>query len=341
MKIVCYNKDKLKRTDFSKGGFGLNKMTLLATALDYLETHLDEDVRTEDVAKACFCSKSTLEKLFKSVNGIAVHDYLMRRRMMKAAKLLFAQPELSVLEVALQFGYSTNESFTRAFKQVWNCNPSEFRTKERYTELYPRRLLPEETGDEFMNRLKDTQFRVSFNSPVILGFAGACFIVMMLNVLTGGWSSNLFVTYHSSLTSPLTYLQLLIHVLGHANWEHFFSNMLYILLLGPLLEEKYGRKRILQVIIITALVTGLVNYLFFWNVALCGASGICFAFIILSSFTSFKEGEIPLTFIIVAVIFLGQQIYQGITLEDNISNITHIVGGIVGGVTGYLLNAKG
>ena len=154
MKIVCYNKDKLKRTDFSKGGFGLNKMTLLATALDYLETHLDEDVRTEDVAKACFCSKSTLEKLFKSVNGIAVHDYLMRRRMMKAAKLLFAQPELSVLEVALQFGYSTNESFTRAFKQVWNCNPSEFRTKERYTELYPRRLLPEETGDEFMNNRK-------------------------------------------------------------------------------------------------------------------------------------------------------------------------------------------
>ena len=132
----------------------MNKMTLLATALDYLETHLDEDVRTEDVAKACFCSKSTLEKLFKSVNGIAVHDYLMRRRMMKAAKLLFAQPELSVLEVALQFGYSTNESFTRAFKQVWNCNPSEFRTKERYTELYPRRLLPEETGDEFMNNRK-------------------------------------------------------------------------------------------------------------------------------------------------------------------------------------------
>ena len=128
----------------------MSNMELLATALEYLETHLEEDVRTEDVAKACFCSKSTLEKLFKYVYGIAVHDYLVRRRMMKAAKLLLTEPELGVLSVALQFGYSTNESFTRAFKQVWNCNPSEFRSKERFTELYPRLLLPLENGDDYM-----------------------------------------------------------------------------------------------------------------------------------------------------------------------------------------------
>ena len=129
----------------------MGNMELLTTALEYMETHLEEDVRTEDVAKVCYCAKSTLEKLFRCVMNISVHDYMVRRRMMKAAKLLFTEPELSVLNVALQFGYSTNESFTRAFKQVWNCNPSEFRSKVRYTELYPRRLLPEENGDEFMN----------------------------------------------------------------------------------------------------------------------------------------------------------------------------------------------
>ena len=132
----------------------MGNMELLATALEYVETHLEEDVRTEDVAKACFCAKSTLEKLFRCVMNISVHDYMVRRRMMKAAKLLHGNPEVNVLSVALQFGYSTNESFTRAFKQVWNCNPSEFRTKARYTELYPRRLLPEENGDEFMNNRK-------------------------------------------------------------------------------------------------------------------------------------------------------------------------------------------
>ena len=116
--------------------------------------------------------------------------------------------------------------------------------------------------------------------------------------------------------------------------------MAYILLLGPMLEEKYGSARILQIVAITAVVTGIVNYVFFWNVALCGASGVCFAFILLSSFTRFKEGEIPLTFILVAIIYLGQQVYDGIVLKDNISNMAHIFGGIVGGIIGFSLNKK-
>ena len=113
-----------------------------------------------------------------------------------------------------------------------------------------------------------------------------------------------------------------------------------VLLLGPMLEEKYGSKRIIQVIVIIALVTGIINYVFFVNIALCGASGVCFAFILLSSFTSFKEGEIPLTFLLVAAFFLGQQIFQGIFLQDNISNMAHILGGIIGSFIGFLLNKK-
>ena len=74
--------------------------------------------------------------------------------------------------------------------------------------------------------------------------------------------------------------------------------------------------------------------------ALCGASGVCFAFILLSSFTSFREGEIPLTVILVAVIFLGQQIYEGIAYQDQISNMAHIFGGIVGGMIGFALNKR-
>ena len=107
-----------------------------------------------------------------------------------------------------------------------------------------------------------------------------------------------------------------------------------------MLEEKYGSVRLVAVMAVTALVTGLINNLLFGNVALCGASGIVFAFILLTSFTSFKEGEIPLTFILVAVIYLGQQIVDGITVRDNISNLSHILGGIVGGAAGYVLNRK-
>ena len=185
------------------------------------------------------------------------------------------------------------------------------------------------------------KLKITFNSPVVLGFASICFLVMILNFITGGISNQVvFMTYHSSLKDPMTYIRLFTHILGHDGWEHFIGNMAYILLLGPLLEEKYGSVRILQVIAITALVTGAINYIFFWNVALCGASGVCFAFILLSSFTGFKEGEIPLTFILVAVIYLGQQIFEGIALKDNISNMAHIFGGIVGSWIGYILNKK-
>lgn len=185
------------------------------------------------------------------------------------------------------------------------------------------------------------KYKITFNSPVVLSFAAACFVVMIINYITGGVSNQVaFMTYHSSLTSPMTYVRLFTHVLGHAGWEHFIGNMAYVLLLGPMLEEKYGSARVLQVIAITAAVTGVINYVFFWDVALCGASGVCFAFILLSSFTSFREGEIPLTVILVAIIFLGQQIYEGIVVQDDISNMAHVFGGIVGGIIGFSLNKK-
>lgn len=183
--------------------------------------------------------------------------------------------------------------------------------------------------------------KITFNSPIILGFAGICLIATILNYVTLGISNELlFMTYHSSLSSPMTYLRFFTHVFGHADWTHFIGNMSYILLLGPMLEEKYSSTVLVEVIAITALITGLINYIFFWNVALCGASGVVFAFIIMSSFTSFKEGEIPLTFILVAVLYIGQQVVQGITLDDNVSNMAHIIGGMIGGASGYVLNKK-
>ena len=185
------------------------------------------------------------------------------------------------------------------------------------------------------------KLKITFNSPVVLGFIFISLAVLVLGFLTRGKSNELlFMTYHSSLTNLFTYVRFFTHVLGHSGWAHYIGNASYILLLGPMLEEKYGSKRILQVILITAVVTGVVNYVLFWNVALCGASGVVFAFILLTSFTSFKNGEIPLTFILVALVFIGQQVYEGLFLEDDISNMSHILGGVVGAVVGYKLNKK-
>lgn len=186
-----------------------------------------------------------------------------------------------------------------------------------------------------------SKLKITFNAPVILGFVSICFLATMVNGWTNGRSNELlFMTYHSSLRDPLTYLRFVTHVFGHAGWEHFLGNMGYVLLLGPMLEEKYHSRALMMVIGITALATGLINYIFFPNVALCGASGVVFAFILMASFTGFREGEIPLTFIIVAAIYIGQQVIQGVAVADNVSQMAHIVGGIIGAVVGYIANRR-
>jgi len=85
--------------------------------------------------------------LCRCLNHMSVHDYVVRRRMTLAARRMREQPEISVLDVALAYGYSTNESFSRAFKKVWDCNPSEFKENPRHFELFPRRYPPTMKGD--------------------------------------------------------------------------------------------------------------------------------------------------------------------------------------------------
>ncbi len=183
--------------------------------------------------------------------------------------------------------------------------------------------------------------KIVFNAPVVLGIVGISFAATLLGYLTGGLTSRVFfTTYRSPIWSPMTWIRAFAHIFGHADWAHFAGNMGYMLLIGPMLEEKYGSRTLVKVAAMTAFATSLVNYVIFPNVALCGASGVVFAFILLSSFTSFKDGEIPLTFILVAVFFIGQQVLEGLTVRDNISNLSHIIGGIIGGLLGYTFNVK-
>lgn len=188
---------------------------------------------------------------------------------------------------------------------------------------------------------KEKRFKISFNSPVILGFTLICFAALILNTITGGLANRLlFSVYRSSMLNPLTYMRFIGHIFGHSGWQHFIGNIMLILVIGPLLEEKYGFRNILAVILSTALITGIIHFMFFPHTMLLGASGVVFALILLSSFVSIKEGEIPMTFILVTVIYIGQQIFEGIFVNDNISNLTHIIGGITGAGMGYALNKR-
>ena len=183
------------------------------------------------------------------------------------------------------------------------------------------------------------KLKIVVNAPVVISFVLLMFIATLAGILTNGSATNmLFSTYRSSLLSPLTWLRCVTHVLGHADWGHLLNNMMLLLVVGPTQEEKYGSANTVFVMLATAIATAVVNMVFFPNVALLGASGIVFAMILLSSITSTDGHTIPLTFILVAVLYIGQQIYEGIFVADNISQLGHIVGGLVGTALGFVMS---
>lgn len=135
--------------------------------------------------------------------------------------------------------------------------------------------------------------------------------------LTNGWTTyHLFSVYRSSLADPLFFVRLFGHVLGHAGWDHFIGNMLLFLVIAPPLEERYGSRTLL------------------------GASGIVFMLIMLSSLAGSRNGGIPITLILVGVLYLSQQVYDILFVQDNVANFMHIVGGACGTVFGFAVRRK-
>ena len=186
---------------------------------------------------------------------------------------------------------------------------------------------------------KSQKVRVNLNAPAVLIFAMLCVAAQLLNILTKGKADGLvFSVYRSSLLNPMTYVRCVCHVLGHADWQHLIGNMMYLLILGPMLEEKYGTANIAFVMLVTAIVTGIIDMVFFPSDRFLGASGIVFAFILLASITTTAARTVPLTFILVAAMYIGQQIYQGVFVQDDISQLTHVAGGVVGSVLGFVMN---
>ncbi len=184
--------------------------------------------------------------------------------------------------------------------------------------------------------------KISFNSPVVLCFTAVCCIALLLGYTTGGAATNAFFSvYHSSMLSPLTWWRFAGHVFGHAGWQHFIGNIMLILVVGPLAEEKYGSRNLFLVILATALATGIASYVFFPHVRLLGASGVVFSLILLSSVTGAKDGGIPLTFLLVAGLYLGQQVYDSFFGAGNVSHVTHIIGGAVGAAMGFAMERSG
>ncbi len=177
---------------------------------------------------------------------------------------------------------------------------------------------------------------ISYNAPFTLSFCILSAIVLGINSLMGNQLNQVLALLPDLRFANL--YRLLTYVLCHVDFQHYIGNTLFLLMLGPILEEKYGGKQLLVMTVITAIVTGLINALFFSD-SIIGASGIVFMFIVLASVVNIKEKEIPLTFLFIVIIYIGGELVKSFD-QDNISQFGHILGGVCGGVFGFLLRKK-
>ncbi|GHU12384.1 hypothetical protein FACS1894161_0490 [Spirochaetia bacterium] len=179
--------------------------------------------------------------------------------------------------------------------------------------------------------------KLKYNAPTVLTYAIISAVVLVLSsTIFRGLIPAWFTVpgrggFHPGLVR--SWITLFTHAVGHASWNHLIANFSFILLLGPILEENYGSRPLLAMIAVTALVTGVLNVLIF-PTALLGASGVVFMMILLASFTNFSRGEIPLTFILILVIYIGREIFNSFS-SDNISEFAHIAGGFCGSLFGF------
>jgi len=185
------------------------------------------------------------------------------------------------------------------------------------------------------------KLRITYNAPVVLTLALACFVVYLL---PGSFEDpkldphalrTWFISY-PKLGEPYgarSYVGLFTHILGHANWQHLIGNLMMVLLIGPILEERHGSLSLLGMILVCAVVSGLFTA--FMGGMSIGASGIVFMMIILASTANIRGGDIPLTFIAIAILYLGGELYNAATAHDNVDHIGHLIGGAVGAVFGF------
>lgn len=180
---------------------------------------------------------------------------------------------------------------------------------------------------------------ITYNAPFVLNFT---FLAIAFRLLSD-WLPSLihWMAAPASFNLRLSqYPSFVLYILAHSDWIHLTGNLSLLLILGPMLEEKYGSWKLLLMSIVTALATSLLNAWLF-TTSIVGASGIIFMMIVLSSFGSVsKKKKIPLTFLLVLVFYLGNEILEAFS-EDNISQFAHILGGASGAIFGFVLPTQG
>ena len=106
-----------------KGGKNLNNFQSIKDALEYIDSHLDEQISLESISKRFHFFSYYFHRMFSVIVGKTIAVHIRDRRLSAACKLLFSTDQ-SVLNIALDSGYNLAQSFTRAFKDVYGVSPT-------------------------------------------------------------------------------------------------------------------------------------------------------------------------------------------------------------------------
>lgn len=93
----------------------------------FIDQNLDQELNLQTIAEIGNYSPFHLHRIFKSITRETLNEYITRKRIEKAASVLLRQREVSISELSLQYGFTSNSSFTRTFKKFYRLSPKEFR----------------------------------------------------------------------------------------------------------------------------------------------------------------------------------------------------------------------
>jgi len=106
-------------------------------ALNYIEGNLTEDIDFKEVARLAFCSEYHFNRMFSFLAGVTLSEYIRRRRLTLAAFEL-NNSSIRIIDVAIKYGYSSPDSFTRAFQSLHGVTPSEARNNGQLLKAFPK-----------------------------------------------------------------------------------------------------------------------------------------------------------------------------------------------------------
>ena len=121
----------------------VQKVVSIETVIDFIENHIDGKLELDTVAASVHYSKYHLHRMFTETVGMTIHDYVSRRQLTEAAKLLVFSKK-SIIDIALICGYESQQAFTSAFKAMYKMPPAEYRDLGQFYPLQLRFYLHKE-----------------------------------------------------------------------------------------------------------------------------------------------------------------------------------------------------